>query len=90
MMFRPLFNRTQKEEKLVLAAATLPCQLPSPLLPSEMRAINTLSRFKESPLVCLSIDKIATDPSHFPQSLSSLTQATLLCKDLNLHGCSND
>lgn len=79
VMFHPLFTRARRKEKSGLAASTLPCQLPSPLLPSEMRAINTLGEFKESPLVFLSICKIATDPSHFSWSLYSLTQTTLHC-----------
>lgn len=85
VMFCPLFTRAPRREKSGLAASTLPCQLPSPLLPSEMRAINTLGEFKESPLVFLSICQIATAPSLFSKSLCSLAQVTVLCRDLNCH-----
>lgn len=51
----------------MLAALTLPCQLPSPLLPSEIGAINTQGEFKESPPVFSSICKIITETSRFQQ-----------------------
>lgn len=68
LMFHPLFPKAQSKEKSMLAASTLLCQLPSPLLPSEIRAINTQGEFKESPLVFSSICKITREPSHFQQS----------------------
>jgi hypothetical protein len=44
-----LFTRAQRKEKSVLAACTLSCQLSSPLLPSEIRAINnTLGEFQKA------------------------------------------
>lgn len=59
------FTRAQRKEKAMLAALTLPRQLPYPLLPSEIGAINTQGEFKEGPLVFLSTCKIITEPSHF-------------------------
>lgn len=61
VMIPTLFTRAQRKEKAMLAAPTQPCQFVSPLLPSEIRAINTRGESKESPLVLFSICKIITE-----------------------------
>lgn len=65
VMIHTPFTRAQRKEKAMLAAPTQPCQFPCPLLPSEIRAINTQGEFKKSPLVFFSICKIITETSHF-------------------------